>query len=154
MSTHNISLSIYKKKIAQNHQKSAAMGVFLGTQERVRNSRGKRAISVRATEVLLYFRLSENISRDLTNNNANIADLSDTNRPTNLVEKFSSLYDDEWTDAFDDLKKVPGYENNTNVIHELLNILLVSRSSVIVVCFALNLGVCQSQKVVHCITYR
>ena len=30
------------------------MGFFLlGTQERVRNSRGKRAISVRATEVLL-----------------------------------------------------------------------------------------------------
>ena len=28
--------------------------VFLGTQERVRNSRGERAISVRATEVLLY----------------------------------------------------------------------------------------------------
>ena len=31
------------------------MGLFLGTQERVRNSRGKRAISFRATEVLLYF---------------------------------------------------------------------------------------------------
>ena len=30
------------------------MELFLGTQERVRNSRGKRAISVRATEVLLY----------------------------------------------------------------------------------------------------
>ena len=30
------------------------MSFFLGTQERVRNSRGKRAISVRATEVLLY----------------------------------------------------------------------------------------------------
>ena len=28
---------------------------FLGTQERVRNSRGKRAISVRVTEVRLYF---------------------------------------------------------------------------------------------------
>ena len=27
---------------------------FLETQERVRNSRGKRAISIRATEVLLY----------------------------------------------------------------------------------------------------
>ena len=27
---------------------------FQGTQRRVRNSRGKRAISVRATEVLLY----------------------------------------------------------------------------------------------------
>ena len=33
---------------------SAAMGfVLLGTQEGIRNSRGKRAIAVRATEVLL-----------------------------------------------------------------------------------------------------
>ena len=31
-----------------------AMVFLLGTQERVRNSRGKRAIGVRATEVLLY----------------------------------------------------------------------------------------------------
>ena len=30
------------------------MGFFPGTQERVPNSRGKRAISVRGTEVLLY----------------------------------------------------------------------------------------------------
>ena len=30
------------------------MHFFLGTQDRVRNSRGKRAISVRAIEVLLY----------------------------------------------------------------------------------------------------
>ena len=31
---------------------SAAMGILLGTQERVRNSRGKQAISVRSTEGL------------------------------------------------------------------------------------------------------
>ena len=37
-----------------NYPKSAAKGFLLGTQERVRNSRGKRAISVRATEVLLH----------------------------------------------------------------------------------------------------
>ena len=36
------------------YPKSAAMFSFQGTKERVRNSRGKRAISVRATEVLLY----------------------------------------------------------------------------------------------------
>ena len=30
------------------------MGFFQGTEELVRNSRGKRAISVRAIEVLLY----------------------------------------------------------------------------------------------------
>ena len=43
-----------KRKIDLNYLKSAATGFFLGTQARVRNSRGKRAISVRATEVLLY----------------------------------------------------------------------------------------------------
>ena len=32
---------------------SAAMGFFLGTQERVRNSRDKGAIGVQALEVLL-----------------------------------------------------------------------------------------------------
>ena len=43
--------------ITENHpklSKSAWMSFFLGTQARVRNSRGKRAISIRATEVLLY----------------------------------------------------------------------------------------------------
>ena len=43
-----------KKKITLNLTKSAATGFFLGTQQRVRNSRGKRAISARAIEVLLY----------------------------------------------------------------------------------------------------
>ena len=43
-----------KKKITQNYPKSAAIGYSHGTQERVRNSHGKRAISVRAIEVLLY----------------------------------------------------------------------------------------------------
>ena len=42
-------------KNALNYLKSAAMGfLFQGTQERVRDSHGKRAIGVRATEVLLY----------------------------------------------------------------------------------------------------
>ena len=52
MSTHNIPFSNMKKKIILNYPKSAAMG--FGTQERVRNSRGQRTISVRAFEVLLY----------------------------------------------------------------------------------------------------
>ena len=58
MSTHNIPLSIQKRKShlsIPNIIISAAMGFFfLGTQEKVRNSRGKRAIGVRAIEVLLY----------------------------------------------------------------------------------------------------
>ena len=52
-----------KKKITLNYMypKAAAKGFFLGTQKRVRNSRGKRATSVRATEVLLYVRTDEPI---------------------------------------------------------------------------------------------
>ena len=43
-----------KKKNTLNYPKSAVMGFFQGTQKQVQNSRGKRAISVRAVEVLLY----------------------------------------------------------------------------------------------------
>ena len=36
---------------------------FQGTQEGVGNSRGKRAISVRATEVLLYYQINFQMDR-------------------------------------------------------------------------------------------
>ena len=59
MSTHNIPLSIIRRKsplIIPNIIMSAAMGFFFqGTPERVRNSRGKHVISARATGGLLYF---------------------------------------------------------------------------------------------------
>ena len=58
MSTHNIPYQYKKKhhmKLSEIEQCPQLCFLFLlGTQERVRNSRGKRAISVRATEVLLY----------------------------------------------------------------------------------------------------
>ena len=55
MSTHDIPFLKLKKKIILNYPKSAAIcSNFQGAQERERNSRGKRAISVRAIEVLLY----------------------------------------------------------------------------------------------------
>ena len=43
-----------KLKITQDYPKSVAIRFLPGTQGRVRNSRGKRTISVRATEVPLY----------------------------------------------------------------------------------------------------
>ena len=54
MNTHNILFFNMKKENTLNYPKSAAMGFFLGTQEQVPRSRGKRAISVQAIEVLLY----------------------------------------------------------------------------------------------------
>ena len=56
-SNENTKYTIFniRRKSLQNYPKSAAMGFFpQRNQERVRNSRGKRAISVRAIEVLLY----------------------------------------------------------------------------------------------------
>ena len=38
----------------------------------------------------------------MTRNNPNITDLSDMNRPTKLAEKYSELYDNEWTDAYEE----------------------------------------------------
>ena len=49
MSTQNIPFST-----PENIPNLLLWEFFQGTQERVRNSRGKRAISVRAIEVLLY----------------------------------------------------------------------------------------------------
>ena len=47
--------SIKINKITLNYHKSAATGFFQGTKGRVRNSRGKRAVSVRATEFYCIF---------------------------------------------------------------------------------------------------
>ena len=48
-------ITMWKMSIIPNVLISAVMKFFLGTQEQVRNSRCKRAISVRTIEVLVYF---------------------------------------------------------------------------------------------------
>lgn len=59
----------------------------------------------------------------LTDANPNVADLSDGNRPTNLAERYTQLYDNQWTDAFEKLDY--GYEKKT--INKLMQILIVSK---------------------------
>ena len=53
MSTYNIPFSIYKRKSPKISLNLQLWDFFQGTQEQFRNSRGKRAISVRATEGLV-----------------------------------------------------------------------------------------------------
>ncbi|XP_033743557.1 eukaryotic translation initiation factor 5B-like [Pecten maximus] len=53
----------------------------------------------------LTSRLSAIASNKLKEGNPNIADLSDKNRPTKLGEHFASLYDDEWSEALEELSK-------------------------------------------------
>ncbi|KAH3834027.1 hypothetical protein DPMN_107345 [Dreissena polymorpha] len=65
------------------------------------------------------------VGENLTNNNPNITDLSDENRPTKLAEIYSEMYDNEWTDAFEELEKQGSKE--LNIISDLLKILQVRK---------------------------
>lgn len=53
----------------------------------------------------LLTRLSEVAGLRLSDNNPDIQDLSDPKRPTKIVEAFGELYDNEWTNALEDLLK-------------------------------------------------
>lgn len=54
--------------------------------------------------VLDVYRLSEVASLRMSIGNPNCADLSDSNRPTKIGEKFSELYNNEWTQLFESLE--------------------------------------------------
>ncbi|KAH3785865.1 hypothetical protein DPMN_163960 [Dreissena polymorpha] len=66
-------------------------------------------------------RLSKFMGQQLTDNNSNITDLSDKNRPTKLSERFSELYDNEWTDAFEVLGSI--YKDERKTVITLITIL-------------------------------
>ncbi|XP_060571875.1 titin homolog [Ruditapes philippinarum] len=80
---------------------------------------------VQAEKEDLLLRLSEMTGRRLTDNNANIADLSDQNRPTKLAEKYAELYDNEWTDAFSYLQTLDVSKDSEKRIIDILLTILV-----------------------------
>ena len=73
---------------------------------------------------IFFQRLSKAMGDRLTDNNPNITDLSDRNRPTKLAEKCAELYDNQWTDAFEVLQKY--FQTEETVIKALLHILQVN----------------------------
>ncbi|XP_060567421.1 uncharacterized protein LOC132726169 [Ruditapes philippinarum] len=88
-------------------------------------------------------RLSAIASSRLRDNNANIADLSDQNRPTKVAENFSELYDNEWTDAFDVLQDELGEK-------ETIDFLLITLMESFKICQELS-SENYLEKVQHCI---
>ena len=74
-----------------------------------------------------FHRLSRYTSNQLADNNPNIADLGDINRPTKLAEKFAELYDNEWTEAFEFITKDIGLDEE-KAIKELLQTLQVAKN--------------------------
>ena len=92
MRTHKIPISIWKGKSTQIISNLQLWDFFLGTQERVRNSHGKRAISVRAlkfycSSLSLY---CEEIAKALLILSALIQ--NSTPNSTNLINCFLNLW--------------------------------------------------------------
>ncbi|KAL3879323.1 hypothetical protein ACJMK2_031623, partial [Sinanodonta woodiana] len=73
----------------------------------------------------LLTRLSTIAADRLTHENVNIVDLSDVDCPTKLQEVYSELYDNEWTDAFEELTR-DGNATENEAIMILLKILVSS----------------------------
>lgn len=65
----------------------------------------------------------------LTDNNPNIADLSDKNRPTKLAERYAEIYDNEWTNAFETFQQGDEDEEE-KIVSLLISILMVNSLSV------------------------
>ena len=61
----------------------------------------------------------------LTDGNAAIADLSDSNRPNKIGDRYGELYDNQWTDAYEIFSKE--YDEKKTVA-KLIQILVVSFS--------------------------
>jgi hypothetical protein len=56
------------------------------------------------------------LSREkLTDKNPKAADSTDKNIPSNLAERFSELYDNEWTKALEDLRKIKDDHEDENI---------------------------------------
>lgn len=70
-------------------------------------------------------RISEIAGARLKSNNPAIADLSDQNRPSKLAEKFSELYDNEWTDATEELKERKKKEKSMEKSEEEMEITVI-----------------------------
>ncbi|XP_021360238.1 uncharacterized protein LOC110454831 isoform X2 [Mizuhopecten yessoensis] len=66
-------------------------------------------------------RLSTLASAKLSDNNPDITDLSDMNRPQKIAEKYSELYDNEWTDAYEYL--TANGQDHQKTVADLLNVL-------------------------------
>ncbi|KAL3878226.1 hypothetical protein ACJMK2_030593 [Sinanodonta woodiana] len=70
-------------------------------------------------------RLSRLMGQQMSEGNPNITDLSDQNRPSKLGERYSELYDNEWTNAFEVLTDNFG-KNDKEAIDVLRTILFES----------------------------
>lgn len=96
----------YEEKIQKLNKKINNLGSETANQRNQLEEKEKRIEE-------LTTRLSRIASQQLIQGNPNITDLSDGNRPTKLGERFSQVYDDQWSEAFEALKAKGKQEKET-----------------------------------------
>ncbi|XP_060078881.1 uncharacterized protein LOC132558351 [Ylistrum balloti] len=67
------------------------------------DSMQKQLQSLKTEKKDLLHRLSKLAGAKLSDNNPDITDLSDPNRPQKLAQMFNELYDNQWTEAFESM---------------------------------------------------
>ncbi|KAK3602806.1 hypothetical protein CHS0354_026357 [Potamilus streckersoni] len=88
-------------EIKQWRQEIADLKEELKSMERkLQEQRRARDEAEKAKEDAMR-RLSRQMGQQMSEGNPNITDLSDQNRPSKLGERYSELYDNEWTNAFE-----------------------------------------------------
>lgn len=107
----------FDSKVAENLQKNENENLLKAKIDHLREEIREQARKIQAKEREkdeLLNRLSAVAGRRLRDNNPAIADLSCETRPTKIAEQFKELYDNQWTDAFEELKN-QGYPDETAI---------------------------------------
>ncbi|KAL3879740.1 hypothetical protein ACJMK2_032026 [Sinanodonta woodiana] len=110
-------------------------------------SRLSRLQRIEKEKAVLLKRVSSVARERMRNENDEIAELSDPNRPTKLAKRFSEIYDNEWKDAFTSLRDKNKHDDDRTAIETLLSIIKRRGKS-----FELQINECQ--KLIAEITYK
>ncbi|KAK3602811.1 hypothetical protein CHS0354_026362 [Potamilus streckersoni] len=94
-------ISRLKKRIDKMDQESESFKAHLQEKERQLQEQKLATKKAYAEKDDALTRLSRHMGQQMSEGNPNITDLSDKNRPSKLGERYSELYDNEWTDAFE-----------------------------------------------------
>ncbi|XP_061164192.1 reticulocyte-binding protein homolog 2a-like [Saccostrea echinata] len=92
-----------EKMKKENDRKIRNLEAKLQNEEQVKSSLEAQVKKITFEKNEALTRLSEIAGRRLLDNNPSIADLSTEIRPTKIGENFKQLYDNEWTEAFEEL---------------------------------------------------
>ncbi|KAH3881000.1 uncharacterized protein LOC127878909 [Dreissena polymorpha] len=93
-----------EQDIQELHHKVADLEIKIKSLQSDRDDLLHRLSSLQSERDDLLLRLSKVVGDKLVQDNPNISDLSDKNRPTKLGEMYAELYDNEWTDAIEGLQ--------------------------------------------------